>query len=498
MKSGHELLQMVDTLSREKGIDKKAVFSAIETAMQKVARNKYGYEYDMRVHVQQNLGHIQLYRYRQVVETVENSYTEVSLNDAKNWSDTPKIGDEVSEELPEITLGRVAAQTARQVIFQELRNIERAKQYLEFENRVGEVISGIVRRVEFGNVIVDFGRGEAILYRNELIGREAFHAGDRLRAVIIDVRNVTKGFQIFLSRAHPQFMIRLFEQEVPEIYDGQIQIKGAARDSGSRAKLAVYTSDTSIDPVGACVGMRGSRVQAVISELQGEKIDIILWSEDIATFAVNALVPAEVSKIIVDDEKNRIEAVVRDDQLSLAIGRRGQNVRLASQLIDISVDIISEEKDTDRHKKQFIERSQLFLKALDVDEMIADLLSLEGFETVEDVAYVSLEELLSVEGFDEALAKELQRRANAFIQKRDEEFLKICRNNNAEDALLALEELSPEVAATLTQKSILTRDNLADLSTDELLDLLKEDNISFTEEQAKTLIMKARQHWFDR
>ena len=497
MKNGHELLQMVDTLSREKGIGKKEVITAIEEAIQKAARGKYGQEYDIRATIDLRLGDIELFRYREIVEDVENTHTELSVEEARRFQESPQVGDSISEKLPPFDFGRVAAQTARQVIFQGLKSAEREKQYLEFKDREGELVSGIVRRIEFGNVIVDIGRTEALLYRNELINREAMRPGDRVRAIILEVRRESRGSQIFLSRTHPDFMVKLFEQEVPEIHDGHIQIKGAARDPGSRAKLAVYTTDSTIDPVGACVGMRGSRVQAVVAELQGEKVDIVPWSADLATFVVNALVPAEVSKIIVDEERGRIEVVVQEEQLSLAIGRRGQNVRLASKLAGIPVDIISAEADAERREKSLSARSALFIEALDVDEAIADLLAEEGFETLEDVVYVDTHELSMIDGFDEDIAAELKNRAQSFLSHEETRLSEICAARNVEKELMELEGLPLKTLAAFAEKGITTRDDLGDLSGDEVVDLLKEEGIDIKLSDANALIMRARAHWFE-
>src|SRR3954462_5912924 len=383
-----EMLQVADAVAREKGIDREEVLQAMEQAIQKAGRSKYGAEHDIRAEIDRGNGDIKLKRFREVVETVENEATQMLLPEAQRRNPDAQLGDFIIDSLPPIDFGRIAAQTAKQVIVQRVREAERERQFNEYKDRVGEIVNGIVKRVEFGNVTVDLGRAEAILRRDECIPRESFKVSDRVRAYIYDVREETRGPQIFLSRTHPQFMAKLFGQEVPEIYDGIIEVKSVARDPGSRAKIAVVSRDSSIDPVGACVGMRGSRVQAVVNELQGEKIDIIPWSADAATFIVNALQPAEVVKVVLDEDAERIEVVVPDEQLSLAIGRRGQNVRLASQLTGWDIDILTEDEESERRQKEFQDRSQLFITALDVDEVVGQLLASEGFASVEDIAFV--------------------------------------------------------------------------------------------------------------
>ena len=415
-----ELLQVADTVARDKGIDKDEVLEAMEQAIQKAGRSKYGQEYDIRAEIDRRSGEIRLLRFREVVDEVENDATQMPLAAAKRLNAEAEIGDFITDPLPPIDFGRIAAQTAKQVIVQKVRDAERQRQYAEFKDRVGEIVNGLVKRVEFGNVVVDLGRAEAMLRRDELLPRESFRQGERVRAYVFDVRPETRGPQIFLSRTRPEFMAKLFAQEVPEIYDGIIEIKSVARDPGSRAKIAVLSRDSGIDPVGACVGMRGSRVQAVVGELQGEKIDIIPWSSDPATFVVNALAPAEVSKVVMDEEQRRIEVVVPDDQLSLAIGRRGQNVRLASQLTGWDIDILTEAEELERRTEEFRSRSQMFIDALDIDDVIAHLLVTEGFGSLEEVAYVALEDLAGIEGFDEEIAAELQERARYALERRDQ------------------------------------------------------------------------------
>jgi N utilization substance protein A len=414
-----ELLQVADTVAREKGIERDIVIEAMEQAIQHAGKRKYGQEHDIRAHIDRDTGEITLMRYLEVVEEIEDEALQIALVDARERNPAAQVGDYISDPLPPIEFGRIAAQTAKQVIVQRVREAERERQYEEYKDRVGEIVSGLVKRVDYGNVTVDLGRGEGVLRRDELLPRENFRLGDRSRAYIYDVRREARGPQIFLSRSHPQFMIKLFAHEVPEIYDGIIEIKAVARDPGSRAKIAVLSNDSSIDPVGACVGMRGSRVQAVVNELQGEKIDIINWSPDPATFIVNALAPAEVTKVVLDEDTKRIEVVVPDDQLSLAIGRRGQNVRLASQLTGWDIDILTEGEESDRRSEEFRNRSQMFIDALDIDEVIAHLLVTEGFSSVEEVAFVPLEELAAIESFDEELSEELRSRAQSWLEERD-------------------------------------------------------------------------------
>ena len=416
-----ELLQIADAVAREKSIDRKIVIEAMEDAIQKAAKSRYGAENDIRCEIDPKSGETKLTRVLQVVELVENDATQVTLADAKRRTPNAKIGDVLAETLPPLDFGRVAAQNAKQVIVQKVREAERERHHNEYKDRVGEIVNGTVKRVEYGNVIIDLGRAEGIIRRDEMIPRENVRLGDRIRAYIYDVRREQRGPQIFLSRARPEFMSLLFKQEVPEIYDGIVQIKSVARDPGSRAKIAVISKDSSIDPVGACVGMRGARVQAVVGELQGEKVDIIQWNQDAATFIVNALAPAEVTKVVLDEDSNRIEVVVPESQLSLAIGRRGQNVRLASQLTGWDIDILTEQEESERRQKEFAERSQLFMEALDVDEVIAQLLATEGFETVAEVAYVDTTEIAHIEGFDEDTAAEIQARAREFLEKQEAE-----------------------------------------------------------------------------
>ena len=412
-----ELLQIADAVAREKSIDKEIVLAAMADAIQKAARSRYGQETNIRADINPQTGDMKLQRLMEVVETVEDYDKQISLEEARHRNPDAQVGDFIAEQLPPMDFGRIAAQSAKQVIVQKVREAERDRQYEEYKDRIGEIVNGTVKRVEYGNVIVDLGRGEAIIRRDELIPRETFKYGDRVRAYVYDVRREQRGPQIFLSRTHPQFMAKLFAMEVPEIYDGIIEIRSVARDPGSRAKIAVISRDSSIDPVGACVGMRGSRVQAVVGELQGEKIDIIPWNDNAATFIVNALQPAEVAKVVLDEDAERIEVVVPDDQLSLAIGRRGQNVRLASQLTGWDIDILTEEEESQRRQKEFVERSNLFMEALNVDEMVGQVLASEGFSSVEEVAFVEQDEIASIDGFDEDTASEIQARAREYLDR---------------------------------------------------------------------------------
>ena len=501
-----ELLQIADAVAREKSIDKEIVIEAIEEAIQKAARSRYGAEHDIRVHIDQRSGEMTITRVVTVVAdgAVENEYAEQSLSDAKKVDKEALIGKTYTEILPPFEFGRVQTQMARQVVTHKVREAERERQYEEFKDRISEVINGTVKRVEYGNVIVDLGRGEGIMRRDQSIPRENFQIGDRVRAYIYDVRREAKGPQIMLSRAHGGFLAKLFAQEVPEVYDGVIEIRAVARDPGSRAKMAVISNDSSIDPVGACVGMRGSRVQAVVAELQGEKIDIIQWSPDEPTFIVNALAPAEVTKVVMDEEDERVEVVVPDEQLSLAIGRRGQNVRLASQLTGWQIDIMTESQESERRQREFTERTALFQEALDVDEVIAQLLVTEGFAAVEDVAYVEAEEIASIEGFDDDTAEELQARARDFLEREAAELDAKRRDLGIDDALTQLEGLTMPMVIALGTGEVKTVEDLADLVPDDLRGwfevkgtervrqpgLLESFNLS--PEDAEALIMRAR------
>jgi len=490
-----ELLQVAETVAREKSIERDEVLVAMEQAIQKAGRSKYGLEHDIRAHIDRKSGEIELKRFIEVADPVEDEATQITLGDAKARDDSLELGDFIIEPLPPIDFGRIAAQTAKQVIVQKVREAERRRQFEEYKDRVSEIVNGLVKRVEYGNVTVDMGRAEAIIRRDELLPREHFKVGDRVRAYIYDVREEPRGPQIFLSRSHPQFMAKLFSMEVPEIYDGIIDIKAVARDPGSRAKIGVVSHDSSIDPVGACVGMRGSRVQAVVGELQGEKIDIIPWSPDPATFVVNALAPAEVTKVVLDSEQTRIEVVVPDEQLSLAIGRRGQNVRLASMLSGWEIDILTEAEESERRSEETRQRSQLFMDALDVDDVIAHLLVAEGFARLEEIAYVPLEELTSIEGFEEEIAHELQQRAIGYLDELGRINSEKARELGVTDDVSAIELLSPEMLVKLGEQAIKTLDDLADLASDELIEIVGADALS--EDAANEVIMAARAHWFD-
>jgi len=500
-----ELLQIADAVAREKMIDPGLVIEAMEVSMAQAAKSKYGAELEINAHIDRKTGELTMTRIRHVVDEVENHFTEMTPADARAYLDNPEVGDKIIDQLPPMDFGRIAAQSAKQVILQKVREAERARQYAEFKDRVGEIINGIVKRTEYGNVIVDVGRGEAILRRDQLINRESYRTGDRVRAYIREVREETRGPQIFLSRTAPEFMAELFKMEVPEIYDGIIEIKAVARDPGSRAKIGVISYDNSIDPVGACVGMRGSRVQAVVNELQGEKIDIIPWNDDAPTFLVNALQPAEVSKVVLDEDAERIEVVVPDEQLSLAIGRRGQNVRLASQLTGFDIDILTEAEESARRQAEFAEHSKLFMDLLDVDDMVAQLLVSEGFTSLEEVAYVDLDELLSIDGFDAETAQELQARARDCIEEQHAKAIAKARELGVEDSLFNFEGLTPDMFVALGEDGIKTLGDFATCAdwelaggytTDKNGERVKDDGIlekfDMSLEEAQALIMTAR------
>ena len=490
-----ELLQVADAVAREKSIERDLVLEAMEDAITHAGKRKYGQEHDIRTEIDRDTGEIRLMRYLEVADPVENDATQISIANAQERNPAAQVGDYLADALPPIDFGRIAAQTAKQVIVQKVREAERARQYEEYKDRVGEIASGLVKRAEFGGVTIDLGRGEGVIRREDLLPRESFRNGDRVRGYIYDVRREQRGPQIFISRTHPNFMAKLFAQEVPEIYDGIIEIKSVARDPGSRAKIAVFSNDASIDPVGACVGMRGSRVQAVVSELQGEKIDIIQWSPDPAALIVNALAPAEVSKVVLDEDAKRIEVVVPDEQLSLAIGRRGQNVRLASQLSGWDIDILTEAEESDRRQEEVRSRTELFMAALDVDDVIAHLLVTEGFASVEEVAFVPTEELASVESFDEEIAEELRSRATEYVDKLNNELSDKRVALGVDDELAALEGLSPVALVTLGEAEIKTLDDLGDLAGDELIEIL--GDLAPNLDDANAIIMAARAHWFD-
>lgn len=498
-----EIVAVADAVAQEKSIDREDVFTAMEIAIQKAGRTKYGVEHDIRAKIDRRTGAIALSRYREVVADdalIENEAAQIRLIDAHDYDKKYKVGDFIIDPLPPIDFGRIAAQTAKQVIMQKVREAERNKQYEEYKEKVGTIINGTVKRVELNSrgfissVILDIGKTEAILRYDEIIPREHFKSGDRVRAYVLDVRREVKGPQIFLSRTCPEFMAKLFTQEVPEIYDGVVQIMGVARDPGSKAKIAVRANDKTVDPVGACVGLRGIRVQAVVTELQGEKIDIVPYSEDKAQFIVSALAPAEVTKVVLDEENNRIEVVVAEDQFSIAIGRRGQNVKLASQLVGSQIDVLTEEQEQERRSNENKVRTQRFIEALDVDDMIAHLLVAEGFSTVDEVALVDLKELAEIEGFDEDIAQELQSRAQEFVAKRNEEFAVKSKKLKIDDSLKTVAGLDQDMILTLAENGVKNIDDLADLAADELIEMLGENSLSETE--ANDIIMSAREHWF--
>ena len=500
-----ELLQIADAVAKEKSIDKKIVISAMEEAIQRAAASKYGSENRIKVEIDEETGSIKLMRLLEVVEEVTDNFREISLEEAKTKHPDAEIGGpEITEELPPIDFGRVAAQSAKQVIVQKVRDAERERHYEEFKDRVGEIISGVVKRVEYGSVVVDLGRAEAIVRKDDLLPREIYRPGDRVRAYIFDVRREMRGPQIFLSRTHSDFMANLFAQEVPEIYDGIIEIVGVARDPGSRAKIAVQSTDSSIDPVGACVGMRGSRVQAVVNELQGEKIDILSWTNDIADFVVKALQPSEVMKVVLYDEDQRLEVVVPEDQLSLAIGRRGQNVRLASELSGWDIDILTEDQESERRQKEFQERTTLFMESLDVDELLSQLLVTEGFTDIEELAFVEIEEVTNIAGFDEETAQEIQARANDFLEKENIILEEKRKDLGVTDDLLELEGLNLKMIVKLGENDIKTLEDFAYCATDDLIGWYENiegkkvhqtgilESFDLQHEEINTLIMQAR------
>ena len=464
-----ELLQIADAVAREKTIDRKIVIQAMEDAIQKAAKARYGQENDIRCIIDARTGETKLTRVITVADPVENESQQISVEDAKRKKPDAAIGDTFTETLPPLDFGRVAAQNAKQVIFQKVREAERDRQFAEFKDRMGEIVNGTVKRVEYGNVIVDLARAEGIIRRDEMIPRENVRLGDRIRAYIYDVRREQRGPQIFLSRARPEFMMKLFAMEVPEIYDGIVEIKSCARDPGSRAKIAVISKDSSVDPVGACVGMRGQRVQAVVNELQGEKIDIIQWNDDAASFIVNALAPAEVSKVVLDEDSNRIEVVVDERQLSLAIGRRGQNVRLASQLTGWDIDILTDTEESERRQKEFTERTQMFMEKLDCDELIAQLLATEGFSSVEEVAFVDPAEIAQIEGFTEESAQAIQAQAQEYLARVEAERDRRRRDLGVTDELAQVAGVTSAMLVAFGENGLKTVEDLADCSTDDLI-----------------------------
>ncbi len=499
-----EWLQIADAVAREKSIDRQIVLDAMEDAIARAARSRYGAETDVHAEINTKTGELRLARHLQVVELVDNGAVEITIDEAKRHNPAAQVGDVIADPLPPFDFGRIAAQAAKQVIVQKVREAERDRQYDEYKDRIGEIVNGAVKRVEYGNVFIDLGRGEAIIRRDEMIPRETFKVGDRARAYLYDVRREPRGPQIFLSRTHPQFMAKLFGQEVPEIYDGIVEVKAVARDPGSRAKIAVISRDSSIDPVGACVGMRGSRVQAVVGELQGEKIDIIPWSPDVATFVVNALQPAEVAKVVLDEEADKIEVVVPDEQLSLAIGRRGQNVRLASQLTGWDIDILTEAEESERRQKEFLSRTEIFMSALNVDETVGQLLASEGFRSVEEVAYVDPSELSSIEGFDEDTAAEIQSRAQEHLAAIEAEFEERRIALGVEDGLREVDGVTTAMMAALGENEVKSVEDLAGCATDDLTGWTERkdgettrhagylDGFDLSRQDAEAIIMAAR------
>ena len=499
-----ELLQIADAVAREKLIDRQIVLSSMEDALQKAARSRYGQETEVRAEINPKTGEVRFSRLLLVVEQIDNDAIHITVTEARKKNPSAQVGDWIAETLPPFDFGRIAAQSAKQVIVQKVREAERDKQYEEYKDRMGEIVNGAVKRVEYGNVVIDLGRGEAIIRRDEMIPREMFRPGDRVRAYVYDVRREQRGPQIFLSRTHPQFMAKLFMQEVPEIYDGVIEVKSVARDPGSRAKIAVISRDTSIDPVGACVGMRGSRVQAVVNELQGEKIDIIPWSADAATFIVNALQPAEVVKVVLDEDSSRIEVVVPDDQLSLAIGRRGQNVRLASQLTGWDIDILTEAEESGRRQKEFLARTTIFMNALDVDEVVGQLLASEGFRSVEELAFVETSELAAIEGFDDETAVEIQTRARDHLAKIENAQDEKRKELGVQDNLKEIAGVNGAILVKLGENDVKTIEDLAGCATDDLVGWQERkdgenirhagylDGLELSREDAEAMIMSAR------
>src|SRR6476646_1632845 len=502
-----ELLQIADAVAREKAIDRGIVIAAMEDAIAKAAKSRYGAETEVRAELNPKSGELRLFRHLLVVEQVENPATQITLEEARRHNPAAQVGDTIADTLPPLEYGRIAAQSAKQVIVQKVREAERDRQYQEFKDRIGEVINGVVKRVEYGNVIVDLGRSEAIIRRDEMIPRELFRPGDRVRAYVYDVRREQRGPQIFLSRTHPQFMAKLFRQEVPEIYDGIMEVKSVARDPGSRAKIGVVSRDSSIDPVGACVGMRGSRVQAVVNELQGEKIDIIPWSPDAATFIVNALQPAEVAKVVIDEDRERIEVVVPDtnNQLSLAIGRRGQNVRLASQLTGWDIDILTEQEESERRQADFENSTRVFMEALNVDEVVGQLLASEGFTSVEELALVDVRELAGIEGFDEETAAELQNRAKEYLEAQEAELESRRKELGVADDMKDVPGINSKIMVKLGENEVKSVEDLAGCATDDLVGWTERkegsepvkhagflDGIEVSREEAESLIMQAR------
>ena len=505
-----EILRIAETVAQEKMIDKQIVLSALEEAIAKAAKNSYGEENEVIVEINPENGEISISRKMLVVDEVKNKFLEISIIDAKKINAAAELDDELLDPLPPLDFGRVAAQAAKQVITSKVREAERERQFEEYKDRIGDVVNGIVKRSEFGNIILDLGKSEGVIRKDQTIPRENLRNGDRVKAYIYDVRSEIKGPQIFLSRSHPQFMAKLFTQEVPEIYDGLIKIKSVARDSGSRAKIAVYTEDSSIDPVGACVGMRGSRVQAVVNELQGEKIDIIKWSPDIATLAISSLSPAEVLKVVLDEDQNKLEVVVSEAHLSLAIGRRGQNVKLATELTGWEIDILTEDEDSTKRQKDFYEKTNIFVDLLDVDETLAQLLVSEGFGSVDEIVDTDINELLSIDGFDEDIVNELMERANKSIQQTEQDNIKALEEMSVDKSLLNFNFLNKAMQVKLAKNNVKTLDDFAGLTTDDLLGYYEDrhdknskvtgilEEFNLTKDEGDQLILEARKIWLDK
>ena len=505
-----EILRIAETVAQEKMIDKKIVLSALEEAIAKAAKNSYGEENEVIAEINSENGEILISRKLLVVDEVKNKFLEISIIDAKKINAAAELEDELLDPLPPLDFGRVAAQAAKQVITSKVREAERERQFEEYKDRIGDVVNGIVKRSEFGNIILDLGKSEGVIRKDQTIPRENLRNGDRVKAYIYDVRSEIKGPQIFLSRSHPQFMAKLFTQEVPEIYDGLIKIKSVARDSGSRAKIAVYTEDSSIDPVGACVGMRGSRVQAVVNELQGEKIDIIKWSPDIATLAISSLSPAEVLKVVLDEDQNKLEVVVSEAHLSLAIGRRGQNVKLATELTGWEIDILTEDEDSTKRQQDFHEKTNIFVDLLDVDETLAQLLVSEGFGSVDEIVDTDINELISIDGFDEDIANELIERANKSIQRTEQDNIKALEEMSVDKSLLNFNFLNKAMQVKLAKNNVKTLDDFAGLTTDDLLGYYEDrhdknskvtgilEEFNLTKDEGDQLILEARKIWLDK
>ena len=488
-----EILQVADAVAREKSVDRELVLEAMEQALKTAARRTYPGK-NVEAIIDRETGEIKLFHVRTVVEDdeVEEEENHLTLAQAKELDAKSEIGSEFRDPLPPIELGRIAAQTAKQVINQKIREAERERVIEEYEPRVGELITGIVKRVERGNVYVDLGRGEAVMYREDLLPRETFRQGDRVRAYLREVRNQPKGPLVFVSRSDAGMVLRLFEQEVPEIQDGTVAIQAIARDPGSRSKIAVISTDPSIDPVGACVGMRGARVQAVVNELHGEKIDIIEWTEDPAAFVVNALAPAEIERVLVDEATNTIEVAVSEENLAIAIGRRGQNVRLASELSGWNIELISSGEEKERRHEEAAKAKEIFQQGLDVDEEFATVLVNEGFYSLEELAYCSVEDITAIEGLDEDIAQELQKRARNVLL--DQALHQAEGEDEGSISLLELEGMTREIAEQLAARGMATVSALADAAADEI-----EDIEGLSSEQANALIIAAREAsgWFD-